>query len=123
MNRITSLLNLAKEELTTAQLLLDNDRYRACISRSYYAIYYAAEALLESKNINSRTHKGIIKLFGQHFIKTGDLPIELAKAFSDTYDLRKLSDYDETSTITSAQAEAAIAYARVFVEQAENFLT
>jgi len=38
MNRITSLLNLAKEELTTAQLLLDNDRYRSCISRSYYAI-------------------------------------------------------------------------------------
>jgi len=79
--------------------------------------------LLESKNINSRTHKGIIKLFGQHFIKTGELPTELAKAFSDTYDLRKLSDYDETYTITSAQAEAAIAYAQVFVEQAENFLT
>jgi uncharacterized protein (UPF0332 family) len=123
MNRITSLLNLAKEELTTAQLLLDNDRYRACISRSYYAIYYAAEALLESKNINSRTHKGIIKLFGQHFIKTGELPTELAKAFSDTYDLRKLSDYDETYTITSAQSEAAIAYAQLFVGQAENFLT
>ncbi|GET43146.1 HEPN domain-containing protein [Microseira wollei] len=88
MNRITSLLNLAKEELKTAQLLLDNPRDRACISRSYYAIYYAAEALLESKNINSRTHKGIIKLFGEHFIKTGELPTELAKAFSDTYELR-----------------------------------
>jgi uncharacterized protein (UPF0332 family) len=79
--------------------------------------------LLESKNINSRTHKGIIKLFGQHFIKIGELPTELAKAFSDTYDLRKLSDYDETYTITSAQSEAAIAYAQLFGGQAENFLT
>lgn len=123
MNRIPSLLNLAKEELTTAQLLLDHDRYRACISRSYYAIYYAAQALLESKNINSRTHKGVIKLFGQHFIKTGELSTDLAKALSDTYDLRRISDYDETCTITKEQAEVAIEYARGFIEQADNLLT
>jgi hypothetical protein len=39
MTPITQLLQLAQDELATANLLLINDRYRACISRSYYAMY------------------------------------------------------------------------------------
>ncbi|MDY7012509.1 MAG: HEPN domain-containing protein [Cyanobacteriota bacterium] len=106
----------------TAQLLLDNNRYRACISRSYYAIYYATQALLASKNLNSRTHRGLIKLFGQHFIKTGELSTELAKALNNTYELRKLSDYDETCTLTREQARVASDCAKVFVDRAGEFL-
>lgn len=91
MTRIPQLLNLAKDELFTAQLLLENNRYRACISRAYYAMYHATQALMAVKQLDSKTHKGIIKLFGQSLIKTGELPIELARALSDTYDLRRLS--------------------------------
>ncbi len=64
MTRIQQLLALAQEELETADLLLDNNRYRACISRSYYAIYHATQALMASKNLSSKSHKGVIKLFG-----------------------------------------------------------
>ncbi|MGD1907562.1 MAG: hypothetical protein ACFB0C_16460 [Leptolyngbyaceae cyanobacterium] len=35
MTPIQQLLALADEELSTAQLLLDNDRFRAAISRAY----------------------------------------------------------------------------------------
>ncbi len=38
MNRIQTLLNLAEQELYAAELLLNNSLYRACISRSYYAL-------------------------------------------------------------------------------------
>ncbi len=39
MNRIQTLLNLAKEELYAAEILWENTLYRASISRAYYALY------------------------------------------------------------------------------------
>lgn len=117
MTRIQQLLALAQEELETADLLLENNRYRACISRSYYAMYHATQALMASKNLSSKSHKGAIKLFGQHFVKTQELPIELARYLSDAYDLRRLSDYEETVFLTQQQAETLLISARVFVNQ------
>ena len=121
MSRIQQLLKLAQDELETAQLLLNNDRYRACISRSYYAMYHASQALLEVKSIASKTHKGTIQQFGLHFIKTGELPIEMARALADGYDLRQLSDYEETIFITQQQAEIVLNSAQEFVSQAQQY--
>jgi len=119
MSRIPQLLQLAQDELETAQLLLDNDRHRACISRAYYAMYHASQALLEVKSITSKTHKGTIQQFGLHFIKTGELPIEMARALTDGYDLRQLSDYEETIFLTRQQAEIVLNSAQEFVSQAQ----
>ena len=63
MNSVTQLLTRAAEDLETAQLLLDNGRYRVCISRAYYAMFYGVQALLKSKNIPSRTHKVTVQQF------------------------------------------------------------
>ncbi|NET10187.1 MAG: HEPN domain-containing protein [Merismopedia sp. SIO2A8] len=49
MTRLEQLLALAQEELETAELLLENGRYQACISRSYYAMYHATQALMSPK--------------------------------------------------------------------------
>ena len=121
MSRIQQLLTLAQEELETADLLWKNDRYRACISRSYYAMYHATQALLSLKDLNTKTRKGIIQMFGQHFIKTGIFPIELARALSDAYDMRRLSDYEETIFLSSEQSEIILNSARSFIEQAVQY--
>jgi uncharacterized protein (UPF0332 family) len=121
MSRIPQLLQLAQDELETAQLLLDNDRHRACISRAYYAMYHASQALLNVKSITSKTHKGTIQQFGLHFIKTGELPIEMARALTDGYDLRQLSDYEETIFLTRQQAEIIVSSAQEFVSQAQQY--
>jgi uncharacterized protein (UPF0332 family) len=121
MNRIDQLLALAQEELSTADLLWQNDRHRACISRAYYAMYHATQALLTLKNINTKTHKGIIQMFGQHFIKTNELSIDLARSLSDAYDLRRLSDYEETVLLTTEQSETILNGARSFISQAIQY--
>jgi uncharacterized protein (UPF0332 family) len=125
MSRIQQLLTLANEELATAELLWQNDRYRACISRSYYAMYHATQALLSLKDLNTKTHKGIIQMFGQHFIKTEIFPVELARALSDAYDMRRLSDSEETIFLSAEQSEIVLNSARSFILQAvqycENF--
>lgn len=121
MSRVQALLTLAVEELATAELLWQNDRYRACISRSYYAMYHATQALLSLKDLNTKTHKGIIQMFGQHFIKTGIFSIELARALGDAYDMRRLSDYEETIFLSAEQAGVVLNSARSFIEQAVQY--
>jgi uncharacterized protein (UPF0332 family) len=121
MSRVQQLLTLANEELATAELLWQNDRYRACISRSYYAMYHATQALLTLKDLNTKTHKGIIQMFGQHFIKTEIFPVELARALGDAYDMRRLSDYEETIVLSAEQSEIVLNSARSFIEQAVQY--
>ncbi|HEY9643031.1 MAG TPA: HEPN domain-containing protein [Coleofasciculaceae cyanobacterium] len=122
MSQVKQFLNLAREELETAELLLENDRYRACISRSYYAMYHATQGLLLSEGLSSRTHKGMIKLFGQHFVKTGKLSTDLARALGDVYDLRRLSDYDETFLLNREQTRSIVESARMFIREASGLL-
>jgi len=122
MTPIQQLLALADEELSTAQLLLDNDRFRAAISRAYYSMYHATQALLAAQNLSSKSHKGAILLFGQHFIKNGLLPKSMARDWSDAYDLRRLSDYEETALLTGEQATTILTSARHFIKQTRQYL-
>jgi len=71
MNEFKKLFSLALEELDIAKLLLEREHYRTSISRSYYSMYYATQAILVYQNIDVSTHKELIRLFSLHFVKTG----------------------------------------------------
>lgn len=122
MSSISQLLGLAGEDIETSQLLLENQRYRACISRAYYAMYYATQALLLQRNIVSRTHRGVIQQFSQHFIKSGDLPLGMARDLKRAYDFRQSSDYEDTIGINQEQATRVLTAAVEFVGQAKGYL-
>ena len=62
MNEFRKLFSLALEELEIAALLLERKHYRTCLSRFYYAMYYAIQALLLSKDLDTSTHKGVIRI-------------------------------------------------------------
>lgn len=122
MSSTEPFLTLADEELETARLLLNNQRYRAAVSRAYYAMYYATQALLVSKKVSSRTHKGIIQQFSQHFVKSGELPTQMVTDLKRAYDLRQLSDYEAAVVLTLEQANTALGAAADFVLQAQSYL-
>nr|HDO81534.1 HEPN domain-containing protein [Candidatus Bathyarchaeota archaeon] len=52
--------------------------YQGC----YYAMFYSTEAILLTNNLKASSHKGVISLFGGHFIKTGKLDREFAGSSS-----------------------------------------
>jgi uncharacterized protein (UPF0332 family) len=87
-----------------------------CVSPS---IYHATQAVLESKQINPLTHCGLIQQFSQNFIKTGELSEELSIILKSAYDLRQLSDYDETVDFDLEQAQKLLTSAQYFTEQIE----
>jgi uncharacterized protein (UPF0332 family) len=123
VSSVSQLVMLAEQELETAQLLLEHDRYRACISRAYYAMYYGTQALLNAREIASRTHRGMIQQFSQHFIKSGIFPMDMAEKLSTNFDLRHLSDYEENAVISREQAERALAASIEFVDRVRTYLS
>ena len=116
MTDIQRFLALSNEELDTAELLVNAGRYRLCLSRCYYAMYYMSQALLLSEGFEASTHKGLIKLLGLHFVKTGKISNDLAKSLASAYDDRQMSDYNVRFEPTEEEALEAIAEAKRFTE-------
>ncbi|MFN8256247.1 MAG: HEPN domain-containing protein [Bacteroidales bacterium] len=78
---IKLLLEKSEEFLRDAMVLLENKGYSSSVSRSYYAMFHSAQAMLLSENVVAHTHKGVMLNFSQAFIKTGRFDLALGKAF------------------------------------------
>ena len=83
---------------------------------------YATQALLTSKDIESRIHKGVLQQFSHNFVQSGDLPVSLARNLKRTYGLRQLSDYEASIALTEELAMQALKASVEFVEQVRGYL-
>ena len=50
--------------------------YGSAINRAYYAIFYAANALLKTLGISHTKHSGVIASFRRYFVKPGIIEAE-----------------------------------------------
>lgn len=72
LDRVQCYLEEANEKLDSAKLLLENEYFKDAVSRAYYCMYNAARALLLTKDVSPKTHKGLIAKFGEEFMKMED---------------------------------------------------
>ncbi len=93
MNEINDLTKKAEKFLKTAKIAFNSGDYDSCVSRCYYAMFFMAEAILLTKNLKANSHKGVISLFGEYFVKTGIFEKELGKTLRQAYDKRLIGDY------------------------------
>ena len=85
----------AMNSLSAAEKMLEYNFTSATLNRLYYACFYAATALLFSKDIFTKTHSGFKQMLGLHFISTGILSRDLRKFYAIIFDTRISSDYDD----------------------------
>ena len=122
MNEIRDLIEKAEKFLSTAEQALNTGDHDSCVSRCYYAMFFMAEAMLLTKSLTASSHKGVISLFGEHFVKTKILERESGKALNDAYDKRLVGDYGVGFTVSNQQAKDLLETARNFVRKLENYL-
>lgn len=115
-------LQQAQERLTAARILLDAKSYNDSLSRSYYAIFSAARALLATKQLDSRKHSGVISLFNQHFVKEDIIDKQLGRYMAEAKGFREESDYGDYATFTHEDAETQISNAEKFITEVERAL-
>lgn len=112
----------SKEKLGSAKILLENSKFKDSISRSYYAMFTAARALLATKHLDSSKHTGVVSLFNQHFVKTGIVTKELGRMLMKGKDLRQDGDYKDFVETSMEEAQEQYNNAEKFIEQIEDTL-
>jgi len=113
----------AESALQEAQALLDAGFPPASITRSYYAMFYAARALLSSKEVSPKSHGGTLQKLGELFVKPGLLSAEQTAAMGAAMELRQQADYSvSASALDDTKAQEVLAAAGTFVEAARDLL-
>ncbi|MBI2890726.1 MAG: HEPN domain-containing protein [Nitrospirae bacterium] len=119
--RVRAGFKKAAEKLAAAKVLLDHGSFADSVSRSYYAAFHAAEALLAMEGDEPRTHQGMKMLFGLKLVERGRIPREYAKLLNGLTKGRESSDYDVFSPIDREDAEKALRDAGRFVEVSRSY--
>jgi len=117
MKETESLIQRAGKYLKSAEILIQAGDYESSVSRTYYAMFYSAQAMLLTKNLSFSSHKGAISAFGEHFVKTGIFPREMARELNRAFEKRQISDYEYTFVISKEEAEEMLANGKQFVEK------
>ena len=82
-------MEMAEEELNSAELLKENKRYKASVNRSYYAVFHAMRAVTAMDGFDSSKHSGIIAYFNKNYVKTGVFDKDISKRIDTVYRLRE----------------------------------
>jgi len=122
MSQIQALIEKARRYLRSADLLIQDGDYDSAVSRSYYAMFYSAEAVLLRRKMTFTSHKAVISAFGQYFVKTGIFDKQLGRDLNIIFGERQLGDYESNSSISEDNARHAFERARGFVDQVAGWL-
>lgn len=119
---IKELLQKAEESLAAAELLWERGFYGFSVSRSYYTMFYAAEAALLRQGLTFSKHAGVIAAFGQHLARREKVPKHLHRYLLDAFDLRMAGDYDAPGRVDERRARQVLAWAEEFLREVRRFL-
>jgi len=87
-------LRKAHETFEEIGILTSANRWSGAANRLYYAVFHAVNALLIHDGLYVITHHGSHALFHLHYIKTGKMPIDYGRLYSQLQTMREESDYN-----------------------------
>lgn len=122
MEEVQALVRKAEESLDVARVLLDRGNFGFSVSRSYYAMFYLAEALLLTQGLSFSKHSAVIAAFGRVFVKTGLMERKFHAYLRKGFEARQVGDYEPMEEISEETARLTLQRAHEFLEAARNYL-
>ena len=116
------LLIQARESLQAARLLREQGYHGFAASRAYYTMFYIAEAILLIRDLAFSKHSGVHATFGEHFVKTGNIPPEFHRYLIRGLEVRHSGDYGKGQFVTPAEADEQILRAEKFFQLGERLI-
>ena len=121
-NDILELLKKAKASLKAAKNLFEDGFYDFSASRSYYAMFYATESILLTKNLSFSRHSAVISAFGKEFVKTKIFPQKFREYLVSAFDIRQLGDYGAPGSVSKEKAQNLLEQTKEFIETIKGYL-
>ena len=115
-------LQKAQRSLRVAGELLAKGYFDDSCSKSYYVMFYAAQALLKNSGVDVVKHSAVVAKFGEHFVKTGNIDPLFHRYIIDAKQKREIADYDVFLGIDRKTAKERIEWAREFLSKIKGLL-
>lgn len=119
-NLVKYRLRKAWDTLAEVNLLLQHNLLTTAVNRLYYSCYYAVIALLIKSDLSPSTHAGVRQMFGLHFVKTGIVPAEISRFYTEIFGMRQTGDYDDFIDFEKAEIEILLEPAHKFISAIEE---
>ncbi|MCU0276789.1 MAG: HEPN domain-containing protein [Acidobacteria bacterium] len=119
---IAELLAKANQSIKAAEKLFDEGFSDFSVGRSYFAMFYALEALLLSLELSFSKHSAVIAAFGKEFIKTGKMDAQYHADVLEAFDLRNAGDYGAPHAVPREKATNLIKKAKELLKAAKAYL-
>lgn len=85
------------------------------VSRSYYAMLHAANAVLATKGLQANSHGRAQALFNKHLVQTGEIAKERGRDLAMGQKLRHSADYNVQKSVRQETGEEQCTRARHFL--------
>lgn len=121
-DEIAANLERAKQSVQAARQLASGGYYDFAASRAYYAVFYAATAVLLQEGLELSKHSAVIASIHQRLVKTGKLDKEQGKTLNWLFELRSIGDYGGTAHVSRQEVEQAIEAAEKFLQAIKPLL-
>jgi len=112
----------AHNALKQAEDNLGLGHYDVATSRAYYAMFYAASALLASQGISRSKHSWVHSALGQFFVKPGLIEPEYGRMLINAFNVRLDSDYEVKPSLSKGLTEDILRDAGQFTDRATTYL-
>lgn len=116
-------MDMARDKLRSAKILLDSESYKDSISRSYYAMFTAVRAILAVDEVDFKKHAGVISYFQREYIKTGKFDKRYSKYLSNAFRIRNDTDYADFYIVKRQDAEEQYERAVELLKAIEEYLS
>lgn len=116
-------LDQADHALRQAEVLGGVEEWDGVVNRAYYAMFYAALALLLTKDLGTSKHTGVLTLVDREFVRPGLLSSGLSRMLRDAFNQRQRSDYAEMAPTTKDRALEILENARQFVAASQSAIS
>lgn len=93
-------IDKAAEILAEADILYNSGFSTGAVSRLYYCLLHSIKALLLSKGLEPKSHEGVLRLFGLHFVKENIFEAATSHTLAKLMKYREEADYNPSYTFT-----------------------
>ncbi|MFZ5997245.1 MAG: HEPN domain-containing protein [Nitrospirota bacterium] len=119
---IKKLIEKSEHALEVAEELMGNGYPSDAASKLYYSMFYAAQALLKSEDVNVIKHSAVEAAFGYYFVKPGRIDPKYHRMLIDARKIREIADYDIEEEIIEPTAALKIEQGKEFLLTIKTFL-
>jgi uncharacterized protein (UPF0332 family) len=119
---VNAYLAKAHHALEVAWKLQAGGELADAAGKAYYAMFYAAQALLRTHSIEVVKHSAVASMLGRHFAKTGRLDPKFHRMFLNARRVREVADYGLFEEVIESTANLTLEESQAFVSEIERLL-